>query len=190
MRIQIIFVDWMLFGALKDEVLSKCRSLQHIVLIGESLTPQLGAEVMNAGAAPFPSPAQAATMEVLIADEHRTISVHTLPGLLASGQTNAAGIDLTSAEFASEPDDLALIMYTSGSTGLPKGVKLTHANFVAVIASALAQNVITPQAGQDSVIAYLPLAHILELIVEVLPFVDLHCWCQFYGIAASYSCSY
>jgi len=59
---------------------------------------------------------------------------------------------------------VALIMYTSGSTGTPKGVVLTHRNFVCTIAGMLAQGGIVKES--DNVIAYLPLAHILELIVE------------------------
>ena len=49
---------------------------------------------------------------------------------------------------------------------MPKGVVLTHINFVSVIASAIAQGTILPRPT-DIVIAYLPLAHILELLVEV-----------------------
>jgi long-chain acyl-CoA synthetase len=39
------------------------------------------------------------------------------------------------------PDDVAMIMYTSGTTGAPKGVLLTHRNIVAAIA---AQNDVVP----------------------------------------------
>lgn len=62
--------------------------------------------------------------------------------------------------------DIAVIMYTSGSTGLPKGVMMTHGN---VLATASAVMTIVPGLGsQDVYLAYLPLAHILELAAETL----------------------
>ncbi|KAI9331217.1 hypothetical protein BDR26DRAFT_1011057 [Obelidium mucronatum] len=65
-------------------------------------------------------------------------------------------------------EDLALIMYTSGSTGPPKGVMLTHANVVATVSGA--RNYCLKQLKEDGseyYLAYLPLAHILEFAVEM-----------------------
>jgi len=67
-----------------------------------------------------------------------------------------------------DPADTACIMYTSGSTGKPKGVVLTHANIVAGVSGArhVIENSIHPES--DIYLAYLPLAHILEFLVENL----------------------
>jgi len=62
------------------------------------------------------------------------------------------------------PSDVAVIMYTSGSTGLPKGVMMTHGNVLATLSAVMT---IVPALGsKDIYLAYLPLAHILELAAE------------------------
>ncbi|KAL8278789.1 hypothetical protein RQP46_008858 [Phenoliferia psychrophenolica] len=65
-----------------------------------------------------------------------------------------------------KPEDTACLMYTSGSTGAPKGVIITNANIIAAVAAvqALLPHVI--QTG-ETYIAYLPLAHIMEFAVEM-----------------------
>ena len=66
---------------------------------------------------------------------------------------------------APSTDDLACIMYTSGSTGSPKGVLLKHSNIVAAIAGA--NVVVGPHmAPGERLLAYLPLAHIIEFVFE------------------------
>lgn len=56
-------------------------------------------------------------------------------------------------------DDVALVLYTSGTTGTPKAVPLTHANLMASTAQALAW--VTPLVpGRDVFLACLPLFHV------------------------------
>lgn len=66
-------------------------------------------------------------------------------------------------EKPSEKEDVAVLMYTSGSTGAPKGVMIQQRNLVAFIGSSM---YLIKCAPEDVYIGYLPLAHILELCAE------------------------
>jgi long-chain acyl-CoA synthetase len=67
-----------------------------------------------------------------------------------------------------EASSLATIMYTSGTTGTPKGVMLTHTNVIAAISGV--SHTLLSVTDQDVLISYLPLAHILERVAELLFF--------------------
>jgi long-chain acyl-CoA synthetase len=57
------------------------------------------------------------------------------------------------------PSDAATIVYTSGTTGEPKGVVLTHGNIASNARALIRRYGITPD---DSAVSYLPLAHMFE----------------------------
>jgi long-chain acyl-CoA synthetase len=59
-------------------------------------------------------------------------------------------------------DDLALIMYTSGTTGMPKGVMLAHS---CIIAQGGGVPGVVAEPG-DAYLSFLPLAHIFETVVQ------------------------
>ncbi|KAI6777584.1 Long-chain-fatty-acid--CoA ligase 1, partial [Emericellopsis cladophorae] len=65
--------------------------------------------------------------------------------------------------------DLYCIMYTSGSSGVPKGACITHQSLVAGVAG-LYSCIDDCVSDQECVLGYLPLAHILEMAMENLVF--------------------
>ncbi|KAK4773268.1 hypothetical protein SAY87_028287 [Trapa incisa] len=95
---------------------------------------------------------------ISLVDRSRIWSITSMAEVEKHGRENSVEPDLPLAS------DTAVIMYTSGSTGLPKGVMMTHANVLATVSAVMT---IVPSLGsKDVYLAYLPLAHILELAAE------------------------
>jgi long-chain acyl-CoA synthetase len=65
---------------------------------------------------------------------------------------------------AASPDDVATIVYTSGTTGPPKGAMLTHSNVVWTVGSLL--QVFAEPFGTGRRLSFLPLSHIAERITS------------------------
>ncbi|MEQ8296287.1 MAG: long-chain fatty acid--CoA ligase [Nitratireductor sp.] len=64
----------------------------------------------------------------------------------------------------SKPDDTAILVYTSGTTGPPKGAMISHENIIVSIAGAV---LTLPVYESDEQVCFLPLCHILERLISV-----------------------
>jgi len=107
-----------------------------------------------------------------------------------------------------KPDDIASISYTAGTTGLPKGIKLTHSNFVSSMKQVLEFSNDYDLGSSTYLLSYLPFFHIyaqsimltsglakgMTLLVipipkfeEILSMIDKYNVSMFFGVPASYS---
>ncbi|MEX0954908.1 MAG: long-chain fatty acid--CoA ligase [Rhizobiaceae bacterium] len=64
----------------------------------------------------------------------------------------------------SQPDDTAILVYTSGTTGPPKGAMISHSN---IISSIIGASLTLPVGETDEQVCFLPLCHILERLISV-----------------------
>lgn len=90
------------------------------------------------------------------------VAIHYVRDVEATGEKSSLPIR------PCEPSSIATINYTSGTTGYPKGVVLTHANGVAACSSSIV--LISSRASgamsEPRICSYMPLAHIYERITE------------------------
>ncbi len=77
------------------------------------------------------------------------------------------------------PEDLATIVYTSGTTGLPKGAMISHKNIMAVI-NSISKIQPTFADENDQTVPFLPLSHVFERVAG-------HFYGMYAGITSSYA---
>lgn len=117
---------------------------------------------------------------LLLAHKDRTASLRTIIVMETVSQENmkaAEALGLTLVQFKDlevlgetnpatpkecKPDDLCCICYTSGTTGDPKGVILTHKSVMSSVESCLRHLEFMNFGPEETAISYLPLAHMYE----------------------------
>jgi long-chain acyl-CoA synthetase len=70
---------------------------------------------------------------------------------------------ITQIKENTQPEDIATIIYTSGTTGNPKGVMLSHKNFVT---NALAVAAVQTNDHNSNILSFLPLCHVYERVIS------------------------
>ena len=81
-----------------------------------------------------------------------------------SERLGSAGAEVDARIASVKPGDTAMIVYTSGTTGHPKGAMLTHANVLFLADTLAAAN---PPRPDDEGLSYLPLSHIFENLMSL-----------------------
>jgi len=95
-----------------------------------------------------------------------TITEDAVATLTAAG-ANVTDADVNARRATLTPDSLATLIYTSGTTGRPKGVELTHGNFLSECGNVVqgASDLFLKPGG--STLLFLPIAHVFGRMVQV-----------------------
>ncbi len=102
----------------------------------------------------------------------KMVPTYTIPGVHALRDVLRRGRRLSLRAHAAASDDVAILQYTGGTTGVAKGAMLTHANLVANLLQMRVQ-LSHFQPGEELMVAPLPLYHIFAFTVCCLGMMEM-----------------
>jgi len=104
-------------------------------------------------------------LEHLVVIDPRSVRAEGILRWHEDVMARAEPLDLEEAARRLEPGQTAILVYTSGTTGPPKGAMLSHANLVFAGRASGETFAVGPE---DSALSYLPLCHVAERLFSVI----------------------
>jgi long-chain acyl-CoA synthetase len=95
-----------------------------------------------------------------------TITENAIPELIRTG-SGVSDDEINHRRNSLNPDSLATLIYTSGTTGKPKGVMLTHGNFLAECGNVVQGAADLFLKPNGSTLLFLPIAHVFGRMIQV-----------------------
>ncbi|HEX4927578.1 MAG TPA: long-chain-fatty-acid--CoA ligase [Burkholderiales bacterium] len=139
------------FARTLQEVLPR-TGVRHVVLA--SLGDMLGAKGL--------------IVNFVVRKVKKLVPAYQLPAAQRFNDALAEGAGKTLQPFAVEPEDIAFLQYTGGTTGLSKGAMLLHRNILANIAQVEGWLALSLGGETPTIITALPLYHIYSLTINCL----------------------
>ncbi|MBD3656173.1 MULTISPECIES: long-chain fatty acid--CoA ligase [Marinobacter] len=133
----------------------------------EKVVPNTGIEhVIITEIADMHSPLKRTLMNAAVKHLKKMVPPYKIPGAHKLPAVLSAGARETFTPVESKLDDLAVLQYTGGTTGVAKGAMLTHGNLVANLLQVRPMMEDQVEEGKEIVVAPLPLYHIYSFTLN------------------------
>ncbi|ARU57370.1 long-chain-fatty-acid--CoA ligase [Oleiphilus messinensis] len=141
--------------------------LANMAHMAEAVLPHTGIEtVIVTELADMHAPLKRTIMNAAVKYVKKMVPPYNIPGAIPFTQAMKDGAKFTFHPVSIDADDLAVLQYTGGTTGVAKGAMLTHRNLVANLLQTKPVLLTKLGEGQETVIAPLPLYHIYSFTLN------------------------
>lgn len=135
--------------------------LANMAHLAEEVVPKTGVKkVIVTEVGDMLSPLKRLLVNTVVKHVKKMVPAYSIPGMVKFNDTMAQGRSLSFTEATPTAEDIAVLQYTGGTTGVAKGAMLTHRNLVANMLQAKAMMGSSMVDGEEIIVCPLPLYHI------------------------------
>tara|TARA_R110000764_G_scaffold138885_2_gene226640 strand:- start:41171 stop:42856 length:1686 start_codon:yes stop_codon:yes gene_type:complete len=135
--------------------------LANMAHLAEEVVPKTGVKkVIVTEVGDMLSPLKRLLVNTVVKHVKKMVPAYSIPGMVMFNDTMAQGRSLSFTEATPTAEDIAVLQYTGGTTGVAKGAMLTHRNLVANMLQAKAMMGSSMVDGEEIIVCPLPLYHI------------------------------